>query len=102
MTEKQREAFARSDARRAAQGLPPARPADASPKRPPMRGLGDAVKRVTDALHIPQCGGCKRRQATLNRLVPFGEKSPDDELTAGQSGAIISKAGITPKQEADG
>ncbi len=37
----------------------------------PVRGLGDAVARVTDALHIPQCGGCKKRQQMLNKLVPF-------------------------------
>lgn len=63
MTDKQAAAFARSDARRAAQGL--------SPVRPAMRGLGDAVARVTDALHIPKCGGCKKRQQMLNELVPF-------------------------------
>lgn len=65
MTEKQAEAFARSDARRAAASLPPIRPGD------PMRGLGDAIAKVTNALHIPQCGGCKKRQAALNKLVPF-------------------------------
>jgi len=30
--------------------------------------IGDKVKKVTDALGIPQCGGCKERQAALNRL----------------------------------
>lgn len=34
-------------------------------------GLGDMVKRVTDALHIPQCGGCKERQERLNEAVEF-------------------------------
>ena len=29
--------------------------------------LGDAVKKITDAAGIPQCGGCKRRQEALNR-----------------------------------
>lgn len=37
-----------------------------------IRGLGDVVKRVTDFLGIPQCGGCRQRQETLNKLVPFG------------------------------
>ncbi len=73
MTDKQAEAFARSAARRAAAGLSPVRPADAKP----MRGLGDAVKRVTDALHIPQCGGCKKRQEWLNKAVPFDRPAID-------------------------
>ena len=35
------------------------------------RGLGDVIARVTRSLGIRPCSGCKRRQATLNRLVPF-------------------------------
>lgn len=35
------------------------------------RGLGDSVARVTSALGITPCGGCKQRQAALNRLVPY-------------------------------
>ena len=38
---------------------------------PPMRGLGDAVARMTTAVGIKPCGGCKKRQELLNRLVPF-------------------------------
>ena len=38
-------------------------------------GLGDTIAKVTDALHIPKCGGCKKRQAKLNKLVPY-KKSP--------------------------
>ena len=30
--------------------------------------LGDAVKKITDAAGIPQCGGCKKRQEQLNEL----------------------------------
>ena len=30
--------------------------------------LGDAVKKVTDAVGIPQCDKCKKRQAELNEL----------------------------------
>lgn len=43
-------------------------------RKPPMRGLGDAVARVTDALHIPKCGSCAKRQEILNKAVPFGKK----------------------------
>lgn len=35
------------------------------------RGLGDSVARVTSAVGIPPCGGCKERQAALNRWVPY-------------------------------
>lgn len=34
-------------------------------------GSGDLVKRLTDALHIPQCGGCRRRQDAMNTAVGF-------------------------------
>lgn len=39
-----------------------------------MRGLGDVVAKVTTALGIPPCGGCKQRQAFLNKVVPFGTR----------------------------
>ena len=35
------------------------------------RGLGDVVKAGTSAVGIQQCDACKRRQAWLNRKVPF-------------------------------
>jgi len=35
------------------------------------KGLGDSIKKVTDKLGIKQCGGCKRRQATLNKYFPY-------------------------------
>lgn len=34
--------------------------------------LGDAVKKITDAAGIPQCGGCKQRQDELNRIGEAG------------------------------
>lgn len=34
-------------------------------------GLGDTIAKITDALHIPKCGGCKKRQAKLNKLAPY-------------------------------
>lgn len=43
------------------------------------KGLGDSIKKVTDALHIPQCGACKRRQQKLNRLFPYKEKPKNKE-----------------------
>jgi hypothetical protein len=38
---------------------------------PPMTGLGDLVKRATDALRIPACAPCAERQARLNQLFPW-------------------------------
>lgn len=54
----------------------------------PMRGLGDAVARVTSAVGVKPCGGCKKRQEALNRLVPFGEQSPpaESQRPAGPTG----------------
>ncbi len=37
----------------------------------PSRGLGDTVAKITSAVGIKPCGGCKERQAKLNRLVPY-------------------------------
>lgn len=37
----------------------------------PLRGLGDVVARITPAVGIKPCGGCKKRQEALNRIVPF-------------------------------
>jgi hypothetical protein len=44
----------------------------ARPKK--IKGLGDAIATVTDALGIEQCDGCKKRQEKLNKLIPFGTK----------------------------
>ena len=39
-----------------------------------IRGLGDLIAAGTRAVGIRQCGGCKKRQAALNQMVPFGKK----------------------------
>jgi hypothetical protein len=36
-----------------------------------VSGLGDLVKGLTDALRIPQCGGCRERQERMNEAVQF-------------------------------
>ena len=41
----------------------------------PSRGLGDTVAKITTKLGIKPCGGCKKRQAALNKAVPFGRKN---------------------------
>ena len=35
------------------------------------RGLGDTVAKLTKAVGIKPCGGCAKRQAKLNNLVPY-------------------------------
>jgi len=37
-------------------------------------GLGDAIKRVTYAIGINQCGGCQKRAAALNRWMVFSRR----------------------------
>lgn len=37
----------------------------------PSRGLGDTVAKLTRKLGIRPCGGCKKRQALLNKLIPY-------------------------------
>ena len=32
------------------------------------RGLGDTIKRATDALGIKSCGGCQKRREALNKI----------------------------------
>ena len=43
----------------------------------PSKGLGDSIKKVTEALRIRQCDACKRRQEKLNRLFPYNNASKD-------------------------
>jgi hypothetical protein len=37
----------------------------------PSRGLGDTIAKATQWIGIKPCGGCKKRQARLNELVPY-------------------------------
>ena len=39
--------------------------------REPSTGLGDTIAKATKAIGIKPCGGCKKRQAALNKLVPY-------------------------------
>jgi len=41
------------------------------PIPPPSRGLGDTIAKMTSAVGIKPCAGCKRRQALANRLFPY-------------------------------
>ena len=48
-------------------------------KESDSKGLGDTVKKVTNALGIKQCEPCKRRQQKLNRLFPYKNKDKTKE-----------------------
>lgn len=48
-------------------------------QRARIRGLGDVVAAATSAVGIKPCGGCKKRQETLNKLVPFGDSPAGGE-----------------------
>ena len=40
--------------------------------QPPSRGLGDTVAKIIHAVTgIKPCGGCQKRRAALNRLMPY-------------------------------
>lgn len=43
------------------------------------KGLGDSIKKFTEALKIPQCSACKKRQEKLNRLFPYQQKPKTKE-----------------------
>jgi hypothetical protein len=38
---------------------------------PKSRGLGDTIAKMTLAVGIKPCGGCKKRAELLNKLVPY-------------------------------
>lgn len=44
-----------------------------------IKGLGDVVATVTDALGIEPCDGCNQRKEKLNKLFPFGVKELTNE-----------------------
>lgn len=35
------------------------------------RGLGDTIAKLTSAVGIKPCGGCKKRQEWLNKAIPY-------------------------------
>ena len=43
-------------------------------KQQPSQGLGDVVKKVTNAIGIPTCNKCEERRKKLNRIFPHGQK----------------------------
>jgi hypothetical protein len=37
----------------------------------PSRGFGDTIAKITNAVGIKPCGGCKERQKRLNKIIPY-------------------------------
>lgn len=65
-----------------------------------IKGLGDVVATVTDALGIEQCEGCKKRQEKLNKLIPFGTKDlTEEQKTYLQEFFANEQTELTPKQQ---
>lgn len=66
-------------------------PEQVTPEQPKQgfRGLGDVVAAATKAIGIKPCQACGRRQAALNRLVPFGVEN-ENPPPAGQRPAATS------------
>lgn len=72
----------------------------ARPKK--LKGLGDAIATVTEALGIEQCEGCKKRQETLNRLIPFGTRElTENEKLYLQDFFSEERNELTPKQQSE-
>jgi hypothetical protein len=44
-----------------------------------IKGLGDVIATITNAVGIEQCEGCEKRQHQLNKLVNFGYEEPTKE-----------------------
>lgn len=47
------------------------------PNKPKSKGLGDTVKKIINKVtggKVKQCGGCKKRQEALNKLMPYKGK----------------------------
>ena len=47
-----------------------------------VEGLGDIIKRLTNAVKIPTCSKCEERRKKLNNMFPFkkkGQTHPEDK-----------------------
>ena len=43
------------------------------------KGLGDTVAKITKAIGIEPCPGCKKRQEKLNKIFPYQKGTMTDE-----------------------
>lgn len=61
--------------------------AKAALRRMESRGLGDTIAKITSAVGIKPCGGCKKRQAALNRMVPYKRAEASSGLVEAETRA---------------
>ena len=51
-----------------------------SSEQPKIEGLGDIIKRLTNAVNIPTCSKCEERRKKLNSMFPLKKgKTPLEE-----------------------
>ena len=50
---------------------------------------GDFVRRMTDALRVPPCGGCRKRQAYLNERITLVPMRPPETEEEARGGGVI-------------
>jgi hypothetical protein len=44
----------------------------------PSRGVGDTIAKITSAVGLKPCGGCKQRQEWLNKKLPYKQNESDN------------------------
>jgi hypothetical protein len=42
------------------------------------KGFGDTIAKITSAVGIKPCGGCKQRQEWLNKKLPYKQNESDN------------------------
>jgi len=47
-----------------------------------LRGVGDTIAKMTNKVGIKPCGGCKKRQAMLNKAFPYKQKGETNADTS--------------------
>jgi len=43
----------------------------------PSRGFGDTIAKLTSKAGIKPCGGCKKRQELLNKMMPYNQSAKE-------------------------
>ena len=46
----------------------------------PSKGFGDTIAKMTKAIGIKPCGGCKKRQEWLNKKIPYKDSLDSSDM----------------------
>jgi hypothetical protein len=46
----------------------------------PSKGVGDTIAKMTKAIGIKPCGGCKKRQEWLNKKFPYKNSLDSEDM----------------------